>query len=216
MRKLVILRPEPGAGATLARAKEAGLDAVAIPLFEVCPLEWNVPAGTYDALMLTSANAIRHGGPQLEMLHALPAYCVGAATAEAARGAGFTLAAVGQGNAASLAGEIARDLRLLHLAGQHARLVPGATAVAVYDNVPIDPPPEMSAVQGSVAMVHSPRAGERLSALIEQRSDIAIAAISKAAADACGEGWDEVAVAATPDDAALLAVAAELCQNRER
>ena len=35
MRQLVVLRPEPGAGATVAAAKSAGLEAVAMPLFEI-------------------------------------------------------------------------------------------------------------------------------------------------------------------------------------
>jgi uroporphyrinogen-III synthase len=42
---------------------------------------------------------------------------------------------------------------------------------------------------------------------------IAIAAISRAAADAAGEGWKSVAVADEPSDDALLALAARLCNN---
>ena len=63
MSKVVVLRPEPGASATLARAKAAGIDAVAIPLFEVVPVAWDAPdPSSVDALLLTSANAARHGG----------------------------------------------------------------------------------------------------------------------------------------------------------
>ena len=43
MSKVVILRPEPGAGATLARAEAAGIAAVAIPLFEVAAVDWVAP-----------------------------------------------------------------------------------------------------------------------------------------------------------------------------
>jgi uroporphyrinogen-III synthase len=214
VKKLVILRPEPGASATLARAREAGLDAVATPLFEVRPIAWDVPdAGAFDALLLTSANAVRFGGPQLAMLRGLPAYCVGAATAAAAGDAGFNIAAVGQGNAASLAQAIPAGTRLLHLAGRDHRRIEGATTIAVYDNAAIDPAPALDTLAGGVAMIHSPRAGDRLAALVSERGDISIAAISSAAAVACGLGWAEVGIAVRPDDATLLAVAAELCQT---
>ena len=86
MRRVIVLRPEPGASETVARARELGLDAVAIPLFEVEAVEWTAPeAGGFDGLLLTSANAIRHGGDQLQSLRGLPVYAVGKATSEAAR-----------------------------------------------------------------------------------------------------------------------------------
>ena len=44
MSKVVILRPEPGASASLARAEAARIDAVSIPLFEVRPIDWTAPA----------------------------------------------------------------------------------------------------------------------------------------------------------------------------
>ena len=47
--------------------------------------------------MLTSANAIRHGGAGLERLRSLPVHAVGEATAAAAREAGFAVAGIGEG-----------------------------------------------------------------------------------------------------------------------
>ena len=86
MKRVLVLRPEPGASATVKRAKERGLDALAIPLFEVRPVDWDVPdAGSFDGLLLTSANAVRHSGEQLKELRGLPVHAVGAATAAAAR-----------------------------------------------------------------------------------------------------------------------------------
>ena len=86
MRRLIVLRPEPGASATVERAQALGLDAFAIPLFRVEPIAWTAPdAGQFEGLLLTSANAVRHGGDQLERLRGLPVYVVGEATAEAAR-----------------------------------------------------------------------------------------------------------------------------------
>ena len=43
MRRLIVLRPEPGASATMERARERGLDPVAMPLFEIEPVAWHAP-----------------------------------------------------------------------------------------------------------------------------------------------------------------------------
>lgn len=214
MSKVVILRPEPGASATLARAEAMGIKAVAIPLFEVASVDWVAPdPADYDALLLTSANAVRLGGLQMAGLWSLPAYCVGAATAAAAQQAGLSVAATGQGNAADLAENLPGAMRFLHLTGRNHRGIPGATEIAVYDSVAIDPPPPLDALGGGVAMVHSPRAGARLAELVSERSDIAIAAISPAAAEACGTGWRMVEAIDAPVDGALLELAGALCQK---
>ena len=215
MSQIVILRPEPGGQATLARAAAAGIDAVTIPLFAIQPVDWVAPAAEdYDALLLTSANAVRHGGDQLGAFRAVPTYCVGEATANAALEAGFAVAGTGASDAAALVERVPEGRRLLHLAGLDHRAIAGVTAIIVYENAIIDPPPSLDALNGGVAMVHSPRAGARLAELIEQRGDIGIAAISAAAAAACGSGWREVQAIDSPDDGALLALAAALCQNR--
>ena len=144
----------------------------------------------------------------------MPAYCVGETTAAAARETGLEVAATGAGDASALVDLVPAGLRLLHLTGKAHRATPGVTAIIVYHSVAIDPPPLLEALAGNVAMVHSPRAGKRLADLVEARGDIGIAAISAAAAAACGGGWREVAAIAAPDDGALLALAAALCQKR--
>lgn len=217
MSKVIVLRPEPGASATLARAKAEGIDAIAIPLFEVAPVAWAAPdAGAHDALLLTSANAVRNGGNGLAALSGLPAYCVGEATASAARVAGFRVALVGDRDAAALIAQLPDGLRLLHLTGVEHRPIASVTQVAVYHNRTVHPPPSLDALRSGVAMVHSPRAGARLGELINQRGSIAIAAISRVAADACGEGWRTVAAIDAPTDGALLALAGKLWQGRPR
>ncbi|HEY0629709.1 MAG TPA: uroporphyrinogen-III synthase, partial [Sphingomicrobium sp.] len=66
MRKLLLLRPEPGLSASAERARALGLEVICRPLFEVEPVEWASPdPAAYDGLLLTSANAVRHGGPEL-------------------------------------------------------------------------------------------------------------------------------------------------------
>lgn len=217
MTRVLVLRPQPGAEATLAKARALGLDAVSIPLFKVEPLEWEAPgAASFDGLLLTSANAVRCGGEALQSMRGLPVYVVGEATAEAAREQGFDIAAKGESGVDRLLGSIDGDLRLLHLTTPDRREPTGArqqiTAIPVYRATAIERP-ELSGAQGSVAMIHSPRAGGRFAELVTERGSIAISAISSAAAEAVGEGWRRVEAAPQPTDDALLALAASLCEK---
>lgn len=216
MRRVVVLRPEPAASATAARVRAIGLEALALPLFDVRPVAWRAPdpAGL-DGIVATSANAFRHGGGELERLRGLTVHAVGDATAEAARAAGFTVASVGTGGARALA-EALPPGRYLHLTGVHHMALAGIPALACYESAAIEPPPALGALSGAVALVHSPRAGSRLAEVVGDRSQTAIAAISAAAADSCGPGWARVAAAPEPTDAALLALAAALCQDSPR
>ena len=216
MPRLLVLRPEPGASATAERARARGLDAVAIPLFEVEPIEWNAPEPSgFDGLLLTSANAVRHAGERLESLRGLKTYAVGEATAEAAREAGFDIASTGDAGIERLLGSIEADLKLLHLCGEDRTEIADArqaiTPVVVYRSKPVDAP-ALSAGD-NVALIHSPRAGRQFAELVDDRSSVTVAAISEAAAKAAGNGWKLVAVADRPSDEALLALAARLCNK---
>jgi uroporphyrinogen-III synthase len=217
MRRVLILRPEPGAGETLRRAKEQGLDAAAVPLFTVEPVAWEVPdPGSFDALLLTSANAVRHAGEGLKALRGLPAYAVGDATAEAAREAGFDIKGTGDAGVERLLGSIEADIKLLHLCGDDRKEAAEArqevVPLVVYRATEVAAP-DLSAAAGSVALVHSPRAARRLAQLVEEKAGVAIAAISAAAAEEVGQGWETVEIADQPRDEALLALAARLCKN---
>ena len=168
----------------------------------------------YDALLLTSANAIRHGGPHLASLRSLDVIAVGQATADAARAAGFRVVAVGDVGVDELLASIIGSKRLLHLAGA-ARHRPvsrhAIDALTLYKSSTIS---KIRLPKGPlVALVHSPRAGTHLAMASTVREPIAIAAISAPAAAACGTGWGSIDVAATPDDTALLELAARLCQS---
>ena len=73
--------------------------------------------------------------------------------------------------------------------------------------------PDLRGVQGSIALIHSPRAGRRFAELVDDRGNISVTAISPTAAEAVGNGWKEVAVAEQPSDDAQLALAARLCEK---
>lgn len=205
-RAIAVLRPEPGNGATAATIEARGRIAIRMPLFAVRPVAWKVPdSKSFDALILTSANAVRHGGSGLSALRPLPVHAVGEATAEAARQAGFHVVHVGAEGAESLVAqaEAAGIRHALHLAGRERTLGPGgivAQVVTVYASEPCSPQ-DAPRLAGSVALVQSARAGARLGEVVDgaglARASIALVAVSARAAQAAGTGWERVVV---PDD----------------
>jgi len=217
--RVLILRPEPGASATAAKARTIGLEPVIAPLFVVAPMAWAPPpAGLFDAVMMTSANAARYGGEAMQHYAHLPLYAVGAATAAAADTIGLNPERTGQANAARLLDQMASDgvHRVLHLTGQdyvpasHPRIA--ITRYPVYAAHAIEPPPPLAT--DALILIHSPRVGARLAALIpaEQRLTRSVLAISAAASEAAGGGWRSNHHIDQPLDDALLARAAELCK----
>ena len=216
MKKLLLLRPEPGLSASAEHARSLGLEVVTCPLFVIEPVAWTAPdPARFDALLLTSANAVRYAGPGLAALAALPVFAVGDSTAEAARAAGLTVTMVGAAGAQHLLDALPGRRKLLHLAGVDHGATTGhsVTTVPVYRAGQIDDP-QLPDVSNMVVAVHSPRAGTRLAELVSERSSTTIAAISEAAASACGSGWGTVEWPPHPTDSALLALAARLCQSR--
>jgi uroporphyrinogen-III synthase len=217
MATLLVLRPEPGASATVAKARERGLEALAAPLFELEAVPWETPdPGAFDGLLLTSANAVRCAGEQIVKLRGLSAYAVGEATADTARDAGFDIASIGNAGVDQLLQSIEPALRLLHLSGEDRRGAERArqsiSPIVVYRSRPIESP-RLPTSPETIALIHSPRAGSRFAELVAERAGISIAAISEAAANATGHGWKSIAVADQPSDDALLALAARLCNN---
>lgn len=216
-RPLLVLRPQPGADATAARAAALGLEALVAPLFRIAPRRWEMPAGPFDALLLTSANAARALDGRLD--RSLKVYAVGDATAKAAREAGFCDIVQGEGRVAGLARRAAADgvRSLLHLAGEdRTPFDPSGLSIEtriVYAAEPCDPPPMFAeAMEGdAVALLHSARAARRFRELAGPGRRIA--AISPAVLDAAGKGWATAIAAESPDDEALLAAAARLCQE---
>lgn len=216
--KLLVLRPQPGADETAARARALGLDPVVAPLFSVRPLDWTPPdpAG-FDAVMLTSASAARQASDGLAGFKSLPCYAVGEATAAAAAESGFTDVRIGPDDGSSLLLMMAEDeaRTVFHPCGEdHLALdLPGVaiTRIPVYAAEAADSLP--AAPEGMLALLHSPRAAALFARLAGDKSRIRIAAISARTARAAGEGWQEVAIAPRPRDAALLELAAELCQK---
>ena len=222
MRPVIILRPEPGASETAARARKLGLQPRLCPLFEARPVSWDAPLPErFDALLMTSAQAARLGGSQLVRYQALPAYAVGSATAQAMAEHGFANVVIGDQDGSAIAARMAADghRRALHLGGTTLAPIEAGQLrierVAVYTigarpQAQLDPQLE----PGAILLVHSPRAGAKLAEMIapEQRGDFHVIAISPAALSACGPGWASGEAPDRPDDERMLALAARLCE----
>jgi uroporphyrinogen-III synthase len=98
-----------------------GREAVVAPIFQVREVSWEAPNPVeVDAIMLTSANAPRLAGRQVEPFTGLPCFAVGEATAEAAREAGFSEVHAGPSDGAALLTLLAERgmRRALHLCGR--------------------------------------------------------------------------------------------------
>ena len=108
-------------------------------------------------------------GNELERLRELPVHAVGEATATAAEVAGFGVAAKGTSGVDELLGELPAGGRLLHLCGEDRR-APAApsqliSSVPVYRAASVDAP-DLSGLEGAVALIHSPRGGRRLAEIV--------------------------------------------------
>jgi uroporphyrinogen-III synthase len=229
MMPIIAIRPEPGCEASVRALTSRGLFGYGFPLFTIEPLEWSGPhPDGIDALLIGSANAIRHGGDALVQYLGKPVYAVGMATANEARQAGFAVIAIGEGDLQSLMGEILpHHRRLLRLAGRRRVVLDPPEHIALFERVvyaavplPLPPALEQLLAEPCVVLLHSAEAARHLAGLCTaheiDRSRIALAAIGPRVAMAAGDGWARVASAAKPNEQALLALAEDLCQNALR
>jgi uroporphyrinogen-III synthase len=221
----LVIRPEPGAAASVAALRQSCIPAQGFPLFAVVPVAWEAPDPTqFDVLLAGSANAFRHGGADLSRFRDLPVHAVGAVTAEAARAAGFTVAATGHGGLQEVLAEIPAEARVLRLAGEERVMLtpPAGVELAervVYASQPLAMPPALAKAleRAAVVLLHSAAAARHFAGEVDRltlpRARIAIATIGPRVTAAAGPGWRALATAAQPAEPALLAAARELCHT---
>ena len=211
--RILVTRPEPGGAATAARLRALGHDALLTPLLAFEALPWTPPETPPQAVMVTSAAAVRLAGPAAAAFHALPVYAVGAATAAAARTAGFADVRGGEAGVQALVETMAGDgvTSALHLAGEDRTPVTlpaglALTVVTVYraalQPLAALPPVDWVLLYSARTAAHFAAEAGRLGAA---RGELAVAAISPAVLAAAGPGWGRAVAAATPDEDALLA-----------
>jgi uroporphyrinogen-III synthase len=226
MMPVLIVRPEPGASVTLGAARTYGLDAHSHPIFEVRPVPWEAPPREeIDALLIGSANALRHGGVQIERYEGLPAYAVGEMSALAAQSAGLAVVARGNGGLQAV---------LDSMDGAHPRLL----RLAGRARVPLAPPPGISIRERIVyaseplslsaaalpllsgralVLLHSGEAARHFGMLCDRagitRERIEVAGLGPRITELAGSGWARTETAPNATDGALLALARQMCQD---
>ena len=130
--RIWVARPEPGATRTGDRLVALGHDALVAPVLVIAPTQALPPAGPFDALIATSANAF--GNPsRWRYLVDCPVFAVGGRTADLARAAGFGTIHVAAGDALALAGLVRASMppgaALLHAAGADRKSEPAVSLV---------------------------------------------------------------------------------------
>ena len=183
--KIWITRTQPGADATAERVRALGHEALVAPLLAVRPLEGvEIDLSGVGALAFTSANGVRtfaekSGDRRLKV------FTVGAATAQAARQAGFRSVLSADGDVEALAeGIAARRGELpglvLHagaaepagdLVGALERQGVVARRLVLYETGPVvfTDAKAQSLVSADIALLHSPRAARALAKLLKTR-----------------------------------------------
>lgn len=223
--RILAFRPEPGFSRTVAAGAEMGLQINGQPLGEIEALNWEAPAAKdFDGILVGSANVFRNGGEQLPSLRALPAYCVGEASAEAARSCGFTVAHIGSGGLQNvLDGLTGQRMHLLRLTGQE-RIKLNRTAkvemteIAVYAARPVALDSGLAdELPGNLVLLHSGATARHFasecSRMDVSKAAVTVAALGRRIAAAAGPGWRAIHCSDRPDDAALLALAAQICKT---
>lgn len=182
-KKIWITRARPGADLTAARVAALGHEPLVAPLLEVRALEPQpVDLAGVAALAFTSANGVR-AFAGLCPARDLRVFAVGAATARAAREAGFRQVLSADGDVAALAEGIAArkgELRgaVLHPgAAEPAGDLAGALALqgvelrqlSLYDTAPVDlDPHDLAVLRGvDIVLLHSPKAARVLAGLLK-------------------------------------------------
>ena len=230
--RVLVTRPRADAEAVAATLAARGVEAMVEPMLDIVPL----PAGDFDldgvqAVLLTSANGARALAGATDRRD-LALLAVGAATAEAARRAGFARIAAAGGDVAALAarakacldpaagplvhvsasaiaGDLAGRLAADGFAVRRAVLYEARPAVALSG-------PAVAALAGGAidaVLLFSPRTAKSFVRLAKKAAVAAalerLRALCLSAAvarDAGAATWREIAVAARPDQEALLAL----------
>jgi uroporphyrinogen-III synthase len=224
--RVLVTRPRPDGERTAARLAERGHDARLAPVLTVAETGAPRPPGLFDAVLLTSANAV----PFLRQDDLASAiFAVGERTAAAAREAGAPDVAVARGDGAALARFVAAHrvppARLLHPTGEARKAEPERSLAAAGYEVAawpvyaaraartLDPETAAALAEGSLdAVVHYSRRsadillrlcdaaglGEHLRRLPQICLSEDVAEPFRAAGTPC------VLTAARPDEASLL------------
>ena len=176
-----ITRAQPGADATAERVRALGHEAVVAPLLAVRILpDVQVDLAGVAALAFTSANGVR-AFADASGERGLRVFAVGAATAQAARAAGFKSVLSVDGDVEALAEGIASrrsELRgaVLHpgarepagdLAGVLEKQGVESRRLILYETAPVEDLDAERLLRSDTVLLHSPRASRVLAKLLK-------------------------------------------------
>lgn len=191
--RIWITRTQPGADATAERVRALGHEAIVAPLLAVRTLDvGEVDLAGVGALAFTSANGVR-AFAEKSGTRDLKVFAVGAATAQAARQAGFRSVLSADGDVEALAEGIAirkGEIRgvVLHpgaaepagdLTGALERAGVAARQLVLYETGPVKltEAKAQALLASDVALLHSPRAAQVLAKLLRAKPNPQLRAI---------------------------------------
>ena len=226
--RVVVTRPQAESERTAAALEALGHEVLVAPLMRVEPVAVDL-AGTWSAIVITSANALPSIPATAGGVKTLPVFAVGDRSAEAARRAGFAEVSSANGDIRDLvrliaARAVGAKAPLLYLAGEDrsgdlvAQLAAHGIDVeikVVYRIVAEVFPPVLAAAleSGDVdAVLHFSRRsaelfveGARSSGVAGPAEDVRHLCLSSQVAEPLA-GASRIAVAARPEEAALIAL----------
>jgi uroporphyrinogen-III synthase len=226
--RVVVTRPQADGQRTAAALEALGHEVLVAPLMRIEPVAVDL-AGTWSAIVITSANALQAVPATADSVKTLPVFAVGDRSAEAARRAGFVEVSSANGDIKDLvrlvaARAVGAKAKLLYLAGEErtgdlvAQLAAhgiDAEMKVVYRIVAEVFPPVLAAAleSGDVdAVLHFSRRsaelfveGARASGVAGPAEDVRHLCLSAQVAEPLA-GASRVTVAARPEEAALIAL----------
>ena len=224
-------RPAAQGAALAERLQALGHEVVLCPLLSALPLEADLSLEGVTAVIFTSVHGV-DGFTRLSGERGKKAYCVGAATAQAARRAGFAEVEAAKGDARDLLRlieerEQPEEARLLHAGGEHLAFdIAGqlstvgfsAARAIVYrmvsrEALPKDVRTDIGNGGLDAVLFFSPRTAESFVSLYgraglgnETKRMTAYCLSGAVAKAAAALPWKTVAIAARPDQESLLAL----------
>jgi uroporphyrinogen-III synthase len=226
--RVVVTRPQADSERTAAALEALGHEVLVAPLMRIEPVAVDL-AGTWSAIVITSANALQAVPATADGVKTLPVFAVGDRSAEAARRAGFAEVSSANGDITDLVRLVATravgaKAPLLYLAGEDrtgdlvAQLAAhgiDAEMKVVYRIVAEVFPPVLAVAleSGDVdAVLHFSRRGAELfvegarsSGVAGPAEDVRHLCLSSQVAEPL-TGASRIAVAARPEEAALIAL----------
>jgi len=219
--RVVVTRPQTDSERTAVALEALGHEVLVAPLMRIEPVAVDL-AGTWSAIVITSANALQAVPATADGVKTLPVFAVGDRSAEAARQAGFAEVSSANGDIKDLvrlvaARAVGAKAPLLYLAGEDRSgdLVPQLAAhgidaemKVVYRIAAEVFPPVLAAD----AVLHFSRRsaelfveGARSSGVAGPAEDVRHLCLSSQVAEPLA-GASRIAIAARPDEAALIAL----------